>query len=47
MIDRAAPHVGPGASVDEALRAALRQATLPSSINTARESVAEYARLAA
>jgi hypothetical protein len=47
MVDRAAPHVGHDASVDEALREALRQARLPSSINTVREQTAEYVRLCA
>ncbi len=52
MIDRTMPHVGHGASVDEALHAALRQATLPSAINISasnmvRESAAEYTRLCA
>jgi hypothetical protein len=47
MIDRAAPHVGPDASLDEAQRAALRHARLPSSINAVREHLAEYLRLCA
>ncbi len=47
MIDRAKTHVGPEASVDAALRAALRQAPLPSGIGVVRESEAVYAALAA
>ncbi|MCZ7684567.1 MAG: hypothetical protein M5U28_39675 [Sandaracinaceae bacterium] len=47
MIDRAAPHVGPDATLDAAMRAALRQAVLPSGVGSLQEQGAEYLRLAA
>jgi hypothetical protein len=46
MIERARPHLGPDAAVDDVVRAALRQATLPSGI-TVREELAIYERLGA
>ncbi|MCZ7679190.1 MAG: RuvA C-terminal domain-containing protein [Sandaracinaceae bacterium] len=47
MIDRAAPHVGSDATLDAAMRAALRQAVLPSGVGSLREQGAEYRPLAA
>ncbi len=47
MIDRAKPHVGNEPTVDDAMRAALRQAALPSRVGGVREQVAEYTPLAA
>ena len=47
MIDRAKPHVGHDASVDQILRAALARATLPSGIGAVRESSEPYERLVA
>ncbi len=47
MIDRAAPHVGPDATLDAAMRAALRHAVSPSGVGSLREQRAEYQRLVA
>ncbi len=47
MVDRAKTHVGRAPSPDEALKAALQQARLPSRGSMVREPVAPYVRLAA
>ncbi len=47
MVDRAKPHVGDRPSVDEALRAALKQSALPGTVSAVREAHAAYVRVAA
>jgi hypothetical protein len=46
MVDRAKPHVGRDATVEEAVRIALRQAPLPTG-SFVREELATYERIAA
>ncbi len=47
MVDRAKPHVGHEAGVEEALAAALRQASLPGRVSALREQRACYVQLVA
>ena len=42
MLDRAKAHIGPAPTPSEALRAALREAELPSTTSGAREALAAY-----
>lgn len=46
MVDRAKPHVGENATFDGTMRAALKQAMLPSAVMAAREASAEYLAVA-